>query len=236
MVLTKKINLILTYIVSLVLLTSFYACNKKDAATPFANTVADADNNVYPFVTIGKQTWMAANLKTTKYNDGTAIRDAQSDTAWQFSDYYNRLDTGAYCWYNTHTGQDSLVTKYGRLYNFYAVNTGKLCPTGWHVPSDEDWTILEDTLTNLGLNATALKDKRWTNTIANNKTGFSALPAGLRQNLGSFNGIDLTSVFWTSTQIGTVSVARGMIYNNLIITKEAANDKRSGLSVRCIKN
>ena len=100
-------------------------------ATP---NVVDIDGNVYHTVTIGTQVWMVENLKTTRYNDGTAIPLVTDGTAWA------ALTTPGYCWYNN----DSATYKntYGALYNWYAVNTGKLAPTGWHVPTDSEWTVL----------------------------------------------------------------------------------------------
>ena len=103
---------------AIVLLFFIEACSKKDAVSPI-NTVSDKDGNKYTYVTIGKQTWMAQNLRTTTYNNGLKIRNAQSDTAWANSNLNNRADSGAYCWYNTHIGPDSLITKYGAYYNFF---------------------------------------------------------------------------------------------------------------------
>ena len=91
------------------------------------NLVKDTDGNVYHTVTIGTQVWMKENLKTTKYNDGTPIPLVAESKAW------GNLSTPAYCWFKT---------KYGALYNWYTVNTGKLCPLGWHVPTDAEWTKL----------------------------------------------------------------------------------------------
>ena len=98
-----------------------------------AQTVTDKDGNIYDTVHIGKQVWLKENLATTKYNDGTQI-PLVTDNSW-----YN-LSTAAYCWY----GNDSATYKplSGALYNWYAVNTGKLCPAGWHVPADTEWTTL----------------------------------------------------------------------------------------------
>jgi hypothetical protein len=97
-----------------------------------AQTVQDIDGNVYRTVIIGEQTWMAENLKTTKYNDGTDI-PIVTDGTW------DDLSTGAYCWYDdTPDNKDT----YGALYNWNTVNTGKLCPVGWHVPTEEEWEVL----------------------------------------------------------------------------------------------
>src|SRR5574344_1985932 len=106
-------------------------------------SITDIDGNTYKTVTIGTQTWMAENLKVTKYNDGIAIPNVTDATAW------SELTTGALCDYdNTPSNSET----YGKLYNWYAVNTGKLCPTGWHVPSDAEWTILENYLIANGYN------------------------------------------------------------------------------------
>ena len=112
------------------------SCSKKSDSsnTPTATTVSDADGYVYHTVTIGAQVWMVENLKTTKYNDGTAIPLVTDSTAWAI------LTIPGYCWYNN----DAVTYKatYGALYNWYAVNTGKLAPKGWHVPADAEWTKL----------------------------------------------------------------------------------------------
>ncbi len=98
-------------------------------------TVTDQDGNEYKTVTIGTQTWMAENLRTTKYNDSTSIPNITSASMWQNS------TTGAYCNYNNTTDIDTIVT-YGSLYNWYAVNTGKLAPKGWHVATNEEYSTL----------------------------------------------------------------------------------------------
>ncbi len=106
-------------------------------------TIKDIENNTYKTVTIGTQTWMAENLKVTKYNDGASIPNVTDATAW------SELTTGALCDYdNTPSNSET----YGKLYNWYAVNTGKLCPTGWHVPSRSEWTTLENYLIANGYN------------------------------------------------------------------------------------
>jgi len=99
----------------------------------YAGIVKDAEGNLYKTVKIGIQTWMAENLRTSKYNDATAIPLVADDSAW-IND-----KTGAYCWYNNDV---AFKYPYGALYNWYAVNTGKLCPTDWHVATDAEWSIL----------------------------------------------------------------------------------------------
>ncbi len=101
-------------------------CKKKEVIIPPITTVTDANGNVYNTVKIGSQTWMVENLKTTKFNDGTPIIPTETnDSAWA------ALTSPAYCWYNNNKA--TFGTKYGGLYNLYAVNTGKLSPIGWYV-------------------------------------------------------------------------------------------------------
>jgi len=100
-------------------------------------TVSDIEGNIYETIGIGSQIWMAENLKTTKYNDGTEILQVIEDDVW------SRLDgppTPAFCWYNNDEASNKEI--YGALYDWYAVNTGKLCPAGWHVPSFNEWAVL----------------------------------------------------------------------------------------------
>jgi len=102
---------------------------------PNCGTVSDYDGNIYNTVIIGTQCWMKENLKTTKYNDGTSIPNISDNTAW------SGLTDGAYCDYENDPSNSVI---YGKLYNFYAVkNALKICPTGWHVPSDGEWNVLD---------------------------------------------------------------------------------------------
>ncbi len=104
----------------------------------YAEIITDIDGNVYHAITIGKQVWMAENLRTTRYNDGTGIPFiVDNATAWY------ELHAPGYCWYDDDMFNKDIA---GALYNWHAVNTGKLCPKGWHVPSDNEWTILTDFL------------------------------------------------------------------------------------------
>ena len=117
-------------------------------------TVTDIDGNVYHTVTIGTQTWMVENLKTTKYNDGTAIPLVTDSTAWL------NLTTPGYCWYNNDAA--TYKNTYGALYNWFTVNTSKLAPSGWHVPTDAEWTTL---ITYLGGETVAGGQMKSTGTI-----------------------------------------------------------------------
>jgi len=179
----------------------FFTTNcKKDEDSTSAASVTDADGNIYSTVSIGKQVWMKENLKTTKYNDGTPIPNITDYTAWE------ALSTPSYCWYNNDAA--SYKAYYGALYNWYAVNTGKLCPTGWHVPIDIEWTILTTYLGGNGVAGGKLKETStiywWSpNTGATNETGFTALPGGERNYDGSYLDVGSYGRWWSSTAIRT---------------------------------
>ena len=100
-------------------------------------TITDVEGNVYNTVTIGTQTWLVENLRTTKYNDGTSIPIITDSYSWP------DMTSAAYCWYNNDISNKNTN---GALYNWYAVNSGKLAPSGWHIPSDAEFTILENYL------------------------------------------------------------------------------------------
>ena len=197
-----------------------------------AQTVKDVDGNIYNIVKIGKQKWLKENLKTTKFNDGKAIPLVTDSLTWI------KDTTPAYCNYKNTTNTDSINT-YGRLYNWYTVNTNKLCPTGLHVPSDTDWT----TLTNyLGKQAGAvLKESGTThwkiqNAEVSNDSKFTALPGGFRGGYGLvFNNIGNYGYWWTTTQESKYfSFYRFMNFSNIVYTYSGS--KSSGLSVRCLKD
>jgi len=109
------------------------------------NSLKDIDGNSYKTVTIGSQVWMAENLKTTKYNDGTSIPMIPENNAW------TGLTSPAFSWYNNDSTENKKT--YGALYNWYTVNTNKLCPTGWHVPADAEWMTLTTYLKDLEMQA-----------------------------------------------------------------------------------
>jgi uncharacterized protein (TIGR02145 family) len=206
---------------SALLLSGFYLTGLQ------AQTVKDIDGNVYKTVTIGTQTWMAKNLKTTKLNDGIPIPLVRDSISWPV------LTTPAYCWYNN----DEKVNKniYGALYNWHTVNTGKLCPSGWHVPSDDEWKILFAYLG--GADAgDKLQEKGTTHWVnpnpgATNESGFTALPGGLRIKSGTFVALGLSSYWWCSTE--DKPEARYVGYYDSGVER-GSNSKQFGLSVRCI--
>ena len=162
-------------------------------------TMTDQDGNVYKTITIGTQTWMAENLRTTKYRDGTEIPNVTGNSDWV------ALTTGAYCTNYYIPEADPSVT-YGRLYNWYTVNDSRnIAPAGWHVPADTEWTTL---ITYLGgENAAGGKMKEigithWYNPNggATNESGFTALPTGLRESFdGTFVNVGYYGYYWSST-------------------------------------
>lgn len=117
-----------------VIIGFFLICCKKNEESI---GITDIEGNVYTSVKIGTQTWMVENLKTTKYNDGTSIPLVTDNAVWKSS------LSPAYCWYDNDISNKE---PYGALYNWFAVNTGKLCPSGWHVPTIDEWSVLEQFL------------------------------------------------------------------------------------------
>jgi uncharacterized protein (TIGR02145 family) len=201
------------------------------ATTPFK--VYDLDGNAYDTVQVGTQIWMKQNLKTTKYRNGNAIPNITDYTAW------SNLQTGAYCNYNNDT---NFANTYGRLYNWFSVNTGSLCPTGWHVPSDGEWSVLTDYIGGESIAGNKLKEIgtiHWNspNTGATNETGFTALPGGsIEDNSSMFNYINDYGFFWSSSeQSGNYAWYRRMS-SNLTWVFRLNHDKHYGLSIRCMKN
>jgi len=197
------------------------------------NEVTDVDGNSYNTIVIGTQTWMAENLKTTRLNDGTSIPLVTSSATW------GTLLTPAYCWYNND--EASYKVTYGALYNWYTAKTGKLCPSGWHIPSDAEWTTLTDYLGGLSIAGGKMKEAETAHWIspnigATNESGFTGLPAGYRDRTSGFLNIGTYALWWSSTEINsTDSWGRGLY--NLDATVYRYNYYNNhGFSVRCIKN
>jgi uncharacterized protein (TIGR02145 family) len=205
--------------------------------------VNDIDGNIYSTIGIGGQCWMAENLKSTKYNDGTAIPNITDNTAWE------ALLTGAYSDYN-NTPANS--TNFGRLYNWFAVdndattkmasNGGKnLCPTGWHVPSDAEWTTLTTYLGGFIVAGGKLKETGTThwlspNTGATNETGFTALPGGYRNGPGAYYDFGNHGIWWSSTKYSTQNVWHRIMNYDDATFHRLYYYKQLGLSVRCVKD
>jgi uncharacterized protein (TIGR02145 family) len=204
-------------------------------------TATDFDGNVYKTIKIGTQWWMAENLKTTHYNDGTPIPEVTEYLAWRYS------TTPGYCWFDN----DSVTNKnlYGALYNWYAVNTGKLAPTGWHVPTDLEWWTLINYLGGWEVAGGKMKSVGtieagtglWyaPNTGATNESGFSAIPAGTREEGGSFiDDKGYGGDWWTATDTDSTG-AFDCVITYMYAAAGCGLDamvKSCGFSVRCVKN
>jgi uncharacterized protein (TIGR02145 family) len=212
-----------------------------------AQIVTDFDGNVYQTISIGTQVWMVENLKVTHYRNGDPITNITDNHQW-----FN-LSTPAYCDYENTSG-NSII--YGRIYNYFAVaDNRKIAPVGWHVPTDAEWTILTDYLTNNGYGnggsgpaiAKSMASKSgWTTFLqvgttgndqaSNNSSGFSALPGGGRFTSGGFSDIGKSCYLWSSTAASLTSGwSRGINYNGSACGRGYYDNVR-GLSVRCISD
>jgi uncharacterized protein (TIGR02145 family) len=194
--------------------------------------VYDIDGNPYQEVVIGTQTWLKPNLKTTKYNDGTTIPNV-TDGAWA------GLSTGAWVYYNNDANYNA---DYGKLYNWYAVNTGNLCPTGYHVPTDAEWTTLIDYLGGESVAGDKLKEVgtvHWDspNTGATDDVGFTALPGGVRSGLNAtFYYIRSSGWHWSATPFNSNLIWSGALIGNSSGVSKNIYEKTYGFSVRCLKD
>jgi uncharacterized protein (TIGR02145 family) len=212
------------------------------------DVLTDIDGNVYHTLTIGTQTWMVENLKTTKYNDGTSIPNITDESAW------SSLTTPGYCFYDNAAANKST---HGALYNWYTVNTGKLAPTGWHVPTDAEWTTLENYLIANGYNydgtttgnkiakslaATTLWNTDTTegaignDLTKNNGSGFAGLPGGYCGSDGSFYSIGYCGYWWRSTEASTDNAWARYLGYYLSSVGRGSFCRQFGFSVRCVRD
>jgi uncharacterized protein (TIGR02145 family) len=218
-------------------------------------SVVDNDSNDYPVVEIGDQSWMAENLKTTKYRDGTFIPLVSGSTEW------SNLTSPSYSWYSN--SEETFKDPYGAIYNGYTIGTGKLCPTGWHVPTVDEWNSMKDYLLinnfsypgQPGATAKSVASKTgWVIPQAdpyngnnnpvpegvvgkdqqyNNSSGFNGFPAGMRNPSGSFSGIGYTGIWYSAS--GTTTLTDFSIYNANTDIRQGDDYRSAGFSVRCIK-
>ena len=199
----------------------------------------DIVGNAYQSLIIGAQEWMAENLRTTKYSDGTAIPNVTSNTEWAND------TTGAWSHYSNDSQYDTI---YGKLYNWYAVETGKLCPTGWHVPTEAEWTLLTDYLAAIGHDeneGTALKaTSGWDDFGSESGNGTDAigwlgLPGGFRDLYGNFGGVGYSGYWWSSSQSdNTAGYAwfLRLLQSTVSVYKHDGSIMEGGSSVRCLKD
>ena len=224
-------------------------------------TIRDVDGNSYNTVQIGTQCWTKTNLKVTKYNDNTPIPLNNTYTSGTVSTVWQGLPTGAYTIYGNEASSGTNATNYGFLYNWYAVkgiitaggtSTKNICPTGFHVPTDSDWSKLvifidsgADTssasLTQSTTAGTKLKKNDallWTSNTGTDDYGFSVLPGGWRFSDGSFNSISYFAFFWSATEDDSnSSLAWFRDLNNYSgNVNRYFNFKSVGASVRCLRD
>ena len=195
-------------------------------------TMEDINRNSYETVKIGNQWWMAENFKATHYNNGDPILNITNNEDW------GNLETGAYCDYKN---DPDYVRVYGRLYNWYAVNTGNLCPAGWHVPVDTNWTTLSTYLGGVSVAGGKMKESgttHWSssNNGATNESGFTALPGGDRHPDGIFLGIGDYGHWWSITEENTSDAWEWYISYYYADLYSFYGSKKHGFSVRCLKD
>jgi uncharacterized protein (TIGR02145 family) len=196
--------------------------------------VTDIEGNVYKTIGIGSQIWMAENLRSTRYNNGSPIPKVISDSVWK------QMKTPAWCWYNNDSA--GFGNLYGALYNFYAADSSSICPAGWHVPSGSEWARLETFAGGHDLAGGILKDfysNSWNdpNICYVESYSFNALPGGKREYYAAgFRDSGDTGYWWTSTEKDTrYSILRSMSHENTILFSSTGM-KREGYSIRCIKD
>jgi uncharacterized protein (TIGR02145 family) len=203
-------------------------CCDKEEPEPESTTVIDYDGNVYNTVQIFNRGWMAENLRTTRLNNGTMITLVSDDWNWDF------LDEPKRCYYN-NDGQANRDV-YGHLYNYFAVNSGRLCPSGWHIPTKEEWGTLIGYLGGYSAAGGKLKESgtiHWItpNTGADNSFDFTALPGGFRTSEGSYEQIGYAGFWWCTGNHEGLSLS----YNSSSVSFQWFADSY-GASVRCVKD
>ena len=204
---------------------------------------SDSKSVPVPVVVIGSQTWMLKNLDVTTYSDGTVIQQVTDPAAW------TALTTGAWCYYENATANG---TVYGKLYNWYAVagiwdeasktdptKRKKLAPTGYHVPTDAEWTVLTTFLGGVSvaggqMKATTLWDSP--NTEATNSSGFTGLPGGYRNLIGAFYNIGSSGYWWSSSQYDNTNARSHFLKYDFGNAVRDYVNKRNGYSVRCLRD
>ncbi|HTO17125.1 MAG TPA: FISUMP domain-containing protein [Edaphocola sp.] len=195
--------------------------------------VYDIDGNSYNTVRIMGQTWMVENLRTTKFNDGTVIPLVTDNIAWGV------LTTPGYCWYNND--KEAYGETYGALYNWHTVDTNKLCPTGWSVGGSLQWGALwnyygiHPSIATSYLREAGTTHWNSPNTNATNESGFTALPAGTRNEQGEFNDIGIEATFWSNEIAPLTQLLVTYMINRNTMLRRPSNKQELGLSVRCMK-
>lgn len=211
-------------------------------------SVTDIDGNCYKTIQIADRIWMAENLRTSRYTDGVPIPNVTDDIEWHnlvVEDFPVYEISGAYCWYNNDSA--AYENGYGKLYNFGTVQTGKLCPIGWHVPGLYEIKIVDsypvcEPYLEIGWNLIETGSTHWGSSNAEcpkNGTGFTAWPGGFRTNTGTFSGMGAYGMFWSSHTNHTLFATFNRIPHEkhfFILAELCTTTKGDGLSVRCVKD
>lgn len=230
--------------------------NLNEIAYQKEDVLIDIDKNSYKTVKLGTQVWMAENLRTTRFNDGTVITLIADNAIW------SNLITPGYCWYNND--EDAYKNPYGALYNLYTVSAGNICPSGWHLPSDAEWMTLESFFITNGYNydgklignkigKAMASTTLWTSSsikgsVGNkdypekrNTTGFSAFPGGYRCYCGTYYGIGNYGYWWTVTKSDAANAwFRYIGYGYVDLQRDNSSKLQGGgktaFSIRCLKD
>jgi uncharacterized protein (TIGR02145 family) len=195
--------------------------------------VADIEGNYYNSIVIGTQTWLTEDLKTSLFNNGLPITNAAGTDSWLWR------KTPAWCWYSNDSANYSFPR--GKLYNWYAVETGKLCPTGWHVPSNSEWTTLQnflggDTIAGGKLKTTGTFFWRSPNARATDQSGFSAIPGGYRSASGKFFYFTIVDNWWSTDIISPDAAYNWHVNHESGRLYHEYSFKSFGYCVRCLKD
>ena len=195
--------------------------------------VSDKEGNNYRTVVLDNKTWMAENLRVTKYKNGESIETTNPNQD------ISKVSEPKYYW--SYKGKDSLSKIYGNLYTWYVIQDPRgVCPEGFHVPSDQEWISLINSLDGNIEAGAKLKETDFVhwfkpNANATNKSGFTALPGGYRDNDGKYYVLGFRGYWWSSKKNYVVMAWNsGLIYNNDILERLDFL-KKNGLSVRCVK-
>jgi uncharacterized protein (TIGR02145 family) len=197
------------------------------------HTVTDIDGNEYKTVKIGTQIWMAENLRTATYNDGTSIPNVTDGSTW------SGLTSGAWCYYDNNS---SYNIPYGKLYNGYTIDNGKLCPTGWDVPTLNEFDTLYNYLGGglvAGIKLRNSETVYWVSTnTGTNIVGFNLVGGGRRASNGTFYNFQSNAYLYSSTIDDGASnwLYYTYTFNNSDAIYLTTQSKNSGYAIRCIKN
>lgn len=212
----------------------FISVSQLEGGCEQTTIVTDIDGNAYSVVTIGSQCWLGENLKTSRFKDGSLIEEVTNDSAW------TSKTTPAWCSYNNDNANDA---SYGKLYNWFAANDSRgLCPEGWHLPHDNEWAVLteyldpDDEFAGGRMKEAGIEHWLTPNEGANNSSGFTGLPGGMRFREGQFDHLGLRGLFWASREDGDFEGYFLTLTYDTPVAHRTHLWKQSGFSCRCVKD